>query len=52
MKAKGSMTSRHSTPVISTTTENSLPGSEVKVMSPKPSVVMTVSVQYRPVIQE
>ena len=40
-----------STPDMSTTMEKTRPRSEVKVMSPKPRVDMTVSVQYTPVTQ-
>ena len=41
----GSITSSRTTPDSSTTMLNSRPMSLVKVMSPKPSVVMTTSVQ-------
>ena len=52
MKVKGSMIRSSSTPDMSTTMEKIRPRSEVKVMSPKPRVDMTVSVQYTPVTQE
>jgi hypothetical protein len=52
MKRNGSITSRNTTPDSRTTMLNSRPRSVVKVMSPNPSVVITTSVQYRPVIHE
>ena len=51
MKVKGSRTKRKTTPVPSTMMEKNRPMSEWKVISPKPNVLMTVSVQYTPVIQ-
>ena len=45
MKAKGSMISRKTMPESRTMIEKILPGSLTKVMSPKPSVDMTVNVQ-------
>ena len=48
----GSMTRKKMTPDSRTKRENSLPRSDSNVMSPKPSVDMTVSVQYRPVTGE
>ena len=45
MKVKGIMIRKKITPDMSTTMEKMRPGSEEKVMSPKPSVDMTVSVQ-------
>ena len=45
MNTNGSTTSRKVEPASSTTTENTRPASDSKVMSPNPSVVMVVSVQ-------
>jgi hypothetical protein len=45
MNRKGSTTSRNTTPERRTTMLNSRPMSLVNVMSPNPSVVITVSVQ-------
>ena len=45
MKVNGSMMRKKITPDMSTMMEKTRPRSEVKVMSPKPSVDMTVSVQ-------
>jgi hypothetical protein len=46
------MTRRNTTPDSRTTMLNTRPMSLVKVMSPNPSVVITTSVQYTPVIHE
>ena len=46
MNTNGSITSRNVDPESSTTTEKMRPASDSKVMSPKPSVVIVVSVQY------
>ena len=46
MNTNGSITSRNVDPDSSTTTEKIRPASDSKVMSPKPSVVIVVSVQY------
>jgi hypothetical protein len=45
MKVKGSMTSKKTIPDIRTNIEKTLPKSLVKVISPKPSVDITVRVQ-------
>jgi len=52
MKAKGRRINRKITPDKSTRMEKMRPTSEWKVMSPKPRVLMTTMVQYKPVIQE
>ena len=46
MKTNGSITSRKVDPASSTTTEKMRPASDSNVMSPKPSVVIVVRVQY------
>jgi hypothetical protein len=45
MNANGSTISRKTTPLSSTSMEKMRPASLLKVMSPKPSVLITVSVQ-------
>lgn len=45
MKRNGSITSRKTTPDTSTTMLKSRPMSDVNVMSPNPSVLITTSVQ-------
>ena len=45
MNTNGRTTNRKVEPESSTTTEKIRPASEVKVMSPKPSVVIVVRVQ-------
>ena len=45
MKVKGRITSRKMTPVASTMMEKKRPAYDSKVMSPKPKVDITVSVQ-------
>ena len=45
MKANGSSTRMNSAPLASTTSEKIRPASDSKVMSPKPSVDIVVSVQ-------
>jgi hypothetical protein len=46
MNTNGNITSRNVDPASSTTTEKMRPASDSNVMSPKPSVVIVVSVQY------
>ena len=52
MNTNGSITNRNVDPDSSTTTENRRPASDSNVMSPKPSVVIVVSVQYTLVAHE
>ena len=52
MKANGSTIKSITMPVMSTTTLKRRPRSDWKVISPNPSVLITVSVQYSPVIHE
>ena len=52
MNRNGSTISSSTIPVSSTIVLNSRPRSVSKVMSPKPSVLITVSVQYTPVNHE